>query len=158
MLLWFQEVRNAEIKYEQISFNVPYFNQPVVRSQLVCITGSCCSNHSTCCGRKLHTVRISFEALKLCSTMWNQFLAHGFKNVFILKIIFKNLNFDVERHHHVLWLPDHTTSNKKKKPLILLSSVMRTTDLVFKVHTVLFWVLYMLVCLQWKSSFKALPN
>lgn len=47
---------------------------------------------------------------------------------------------------------------KPKKPLILLSSVMRTTNLVFKVHTVLVWVVYMLVCLQVKSSFKGLPN
>jgi hypothetical protein len=47
---------------------------------------------------------------------------------------------------------------KPKTPLILLPSVMRTTNLVFKVHTVLSWVLYMLVCVQWKSSFKALPN
>jgi hypothetical protein len=29
---------------------------------------------------------------------------------------------------------------------------MRTTNHVFKIHTVLFWVLYMLVCLQWRSK------
>lgn len=34
---------------------------------------------------------------------------------------------------------------KPKNPLTLLFSVMRTTNLIFKVHTVLFWVLYMLV-------------
>ena len=47
---------------------------------------------------------------------------------------------------------------KSKNSLILLSSVMRTTNFVFKVYAVLFWVVYMLVCLQWRSIFQALTN
>jgi hypothetical protein len=133
------------------ALNVPYINQPVVQSQLFVYPGAVA----------VITVRVAAESSTLKehpSLHWNctvlcevSFLHMALKMYLSLKPYLKS-KLSCSETYHVLWLPDYTASNKKK-PLILLSSVMRTKNLVFKVHTVLFWVLYMLVCLQWRSSF-----